>query len=179
MPSTVRPTTSPAVAVTCTPPLVPNADATACVNPPPTLPAGAYLDSRLTGKWQYITTFLDGTQYGSFYTFGANGYVDYTLIYKAPPGGCIAFSQAVAYHQGSYGAVGSLNDVNNAGRIYLLDSVAYVDYTHCNGVVDRVPWQGTQPHFHWAALSGGMLYTNHTDDSQVVNTGNLAHNKTQ
>lgn len=169
----------PVPQISCTAPQVPSADGTTCVNPPPTLPAGAYLDSRLTGRWQYITTFLDGTQYGSFYTFGANGYFDYTLIYKGPTNSCIAFSQAVAYHQGTYGVVGSISDAANAGKIYLLDTTAYVDYTRCNGVVERVPWQGTQPHFHWAGFSGGLLYTNHTDDSQVANTGNLGHTKTQ
>ncbi|MGM9426214.1 hypothetical protein [Hydrogenophaga sp. MI9] len=169
----------PVPQITCTPPLVPNSDGTACVNPPPTLPAGSYLDNRLTGRWQYITTFLDGTQYGSFYTFGANGYFDYTLIYKGPTASCIAFRQAVAYHQGSYGVVGSISDAANAGRIYLLDTANYVEYTRCNGVVERVPWQGSQPHFHWAGFSGGLLYTNHTDDAQVANTGNLGHVKTQ
>lgn len=169
----------PSPQITCTPPLVPSADGTTCVNPPPTLPAGAYLDSRLTGRWQYITTFLDGTQYGSFYTFGANGYFDYTLIYKGPTNSCIAFRQAVAYHQGSYGVVGSISDATNAGKIYLLDSANYVEYTRCNGAIERVAWQGSQPHFHWAGFSGGLLYTNHTDDAQVANTGNLGHAKTQ
>lgn len=169
----------PVPQITCTPPLVPNSDGTACVNPPPTLPAGAYLDNRLTGKWQYITTFLDGTQYGSFYTFASNGYFDYTLIYKGPTASCIAFRQAVAYHQGTYGVVGSISDATNAGKIYLLDTTNFVEYTRCNGVVERVPWQGSQPHFHWAGFSGGFLYTNHTDDAQVANTGNLGHAKTQ
>lgn len=164
--------------LTCTPPLVPNGDGTACVNPPASLPYGARLDSRLTGRWQYITTFTDGTQYGSFYTFGANGSFDYTLIYNAPTNNCIAFRQAVAYHQGTYGLVGTLDDPTyNPGQLYLLDTTNYVDYTRCDGRVERVAWIGTQPHFHWAGLSGGLLYTNHTDDNQVANTGNLAHNK--
>lgn len=164
--------------VSCTPPQVPNSDGTACVDPAPTLPGGAHLDSRLTGRWQYITTFLDGTQYGSFYTFGANGSFDYTLIYIAPTNNCIAFRQAVAYHQGTYGLVGTLDDpAYNPGQLYLLDTTNYVDYTRCDGTVERMPWTGSQPHFHWAGLSGGLLYTNHTDDNQVANTGNLAHNK--
>ena len=164
--------------VTCTPPQIPNSDGTACVNPPPSLPGGAHLDSRLTGRWQYITTFLDGTQYGSFYTFGANGSFDYTLMYVAPTNYCISFRQAVAYHQGTYGLVGTLDDpANNPGQLYLLDSTNFVDYTRCNGTVERVAWIGSQPHFHWAGLSGGLLYTNHTDDNQVANTGNLAHSK--
>lgn len=168
----------PLPTLTCTPPQVPNGDGSACVNPPASLPGGAHLDNRLTGRWQYITTFLDGTQYGSFYTFGADGSFNYSLIYVAPTNSCISFRQAVAYHQGTYGLVGTLDDpAYNPGQLYLLDSTNYVDYTRCNGTVERMPWTGSQPHFHWAGLSGGLLYTNHTDDNQVANTGNLAHNK--
>lgn len=129
-------------------------------------------DSRLVGSW----TFMDAIgEYGSFYTFNANGTFTYSLIY-INRSSCIYYSRIVASHQGTFSTQGSLDNPSSAGQIIFNCTSHFTDYTNCAGSITRLPWSGASPHFHWAAfINATTLATNHSDDFQA--TGTLNHAK--
>jgi len=133
-------------------------------------------DSRLVGNWKWLGfPDLDGNSYGSFYVFNANGTFTYDLIYLGSGINCLAYNKVVAHHQGTFTSLGSLSDPTNAGKIVFNCTGHETDYTSCSGSVTPVGWGGSNPHFHWAAFSGGNLLSNHADD--FYPTGNLVHSK--
>ena len=147
-----------------------------------TITAPPTFDSRLVGTWQWIgTPDGNGANYGSFYHFYANGTFTYTLIYQGGTG-CIAYSQIVAYHQGTFSTQGSLDNLASAGKIIFNCSTHYDDWTNCGGAVTRTsandPNGNPVPssHFHWAAFANATtLRSSHGDD--FINTGTLDHAK--
>jgi uncharacterized protein YjdB len=130
------------------------------------------VDARLVGSWSFVDTI---GEYGSFYTFNANGTFTYSLVY-INRSGCISHSQIVASHQGTFSTQGSLDNPSSAGQIIFNCTSHYTDYTNCAGSISRYSWNGTNPHFHWAAfINATTLATNHSDDFQA--TGTLNHTK--
>ena len=130
------------------------------------------VDARLVGSWSFVDTI---GEYGSFYTFNANGTFTYSLIY-INRSGCISHSRVVASHQGTFSTQGSLDNPASAGQIIFNCTSHYTDYTNCAGSISRFPWSGANPHYHWAAfINASTLATNHTDDFQA--TGTLNHTK--
>lgn len=136
-------------------------------------------DSRLVGRWQWVGMINSSTSVGSFYTFNANGTFTYSLIQQTSSG-CIAYSRVVAYHEGTFSSVGSLDNPASAGKIVMTCSTHYVDWTNCGGSTSRtnaVDPNGNatpNPHFHWAAfINANTLATNHADDFMA--TGTLNH----
>lgn len=136
-------------------------------------------DARLVGSWQWVGMLNANTSVGSFYHFYANGTFTYSLIQQTSSG-CIAFSQVVAYHEGTFSSVGSLDNPASAGRIVMTCSTHHTDWTTCAGSTNRttaVDPNGNatpNPHFHWAAfINGNTLATNHGDDFMA--TGTLNH----
>ncbi|MBI3131207.1 MAG: Ig domain-containing protein [Acidobacteria bacterium] len=144
-----------------------------------TAPAPTF-DSRLVGRWQWVGMINASTSVGSFYTFNANGTFTYSLIQQTSSG-CIAYSQVVAYHEGTFSSVGSLDNPSSAGQIVMTCSTHHVDWTNCAGTsttrttaVDPNGNATPNPHFHWAAfINANTLATNHGDDYMA--TGTLNH----
>jgi len=141
---------------------------------PITVTASTSFDARLVGNWKWIG-FPDsaGNIFGSFYHFYSDGTFTYDLIYQAGAGSCISFSMVVAHHEGTFSSQGSLDTPTNAGKIVFNCSTHFTDYTNCSNATSRNAYTGGNPHFHWAAFSGGNLITNHTDDFNA--TGNIEH----
>ncbi len=124
--------------------------------------SGAAFDPALVGRWQFISV---GGEYGSFYTFNANGTFTYSLIYQNQSS-CISFSQVVAFHSGTFSS--------STGKIILNATTLYDDYSNCAGATTRyVKAPAIQE--HQAYFNGGLLYTNNTND--FTNTGWLGHAK--
>lgn len=129
-------------------------------------------DARLVGSWRWLDA---AGEYGSFYVFNANGTFTYSLIYTNRSG-CIAYSQVVASHQGTFSSQGSLDNPASAGQVIFNCTSHFTDYTNCAGSISRFPWSAANPHFHWAAfINATTLATNHSDDFQA--TGTLNHAK--
>ncbi len=129
-------------------------------------------DARLVGSWRFIDAL---GEYGSFYTFNANGTFTYSLVY-INRSGCISHSQIVASHQGTFSTQGSLDNPASAGQIIFTCTSHTTDWTNCTGTTTRTPWTGANPHVHWAAfINATTLATNHSDDFQA--TGTLNHAK--
>jgi len=129
-------------------------------------------DSRLVGSWNFMDAI---GEYGSFYVFNANGTFTYSLVY-INRSSCISYSQVVASHQGTFSTQGSLDNPTSPGQIIFNCTSHFTDYTNCAGSISRFPWNGVNPHFHWAAfINATTLATNHSDDFQA--TGTLNHTK--
>lgn len=135
-----------------------------------TVSAAPTFDSRLVGSWRFIDAI---GEWGSFYTFNANGTFTYSLVYISRSG-CISNSQVVATHSGTFSTSGSLDNGANPGQIIFNCTSHFTDWTTCVGATTRLPWTGSNPHFHWAFFANGnTLRTNHADDFNA--TGNLDH----
>ncbi|HJV90608.1 MAG TPA: Ig-like domain-containing protein [Holophagaceae bacterium] len=124
--------------------------------------SGAAFDPALVGSWQYISV---GGEYGSFYTFNANGTFTYSLIYHNQSS-CISFSQVVAFHAGTFSS--------SSGKIILNCTTLYDDYSNCGGVTTRYSKPAAVQE-HQASFNSGLLYTNNSND--FVATGWLGHAK--
>ena len=129
---------------------------------------GPTFDPALVGTWEYIS-FPDAnlSNFGSFYTFYANGTFTYTLIFDNGNNPCVTTKYRVAFHSGTF--------TSSAGKIYLHCTTLYDDITACNGTVTRYPKSTPTTQVHDASFQNGYLYTNNTND--FINTGWLPHTK--
>lgn len=146
---------------------------------PASLPTGAVTDSRLTGTWEHNEPMFHGRGSVSRYSFGSDGSFRHsTYVFNAlcVPGSSDSYANVLVYHEGVYGSVDALAVWgSNPARLYLLDSVSYVQYTRCDQTVFREEWSGSPLHFHQAGFdaSGENSLVTVSDDGYVWSASDL------